>query len=231
MRDIQDPTAFSPPTEGEVMQFIHQHRLWPYFVRHEPGEVYPAHYHQTDETLFLLEGQMEFKDKQGKLFAVSPGQKLVIPEGTVHSVTIGAQGAAYIMGLGERIPLEEFPVFLPPARPEFIGLLETNYLIAEKETSADDEQFFRDHLSKDLRFVRAPGACDKLDDFISKLPQGKGLRRVSRRVDLKAVGEFVLATLFVEMDSGTYLNVRVFRKEQDGAWRCVRWANLTASAA
>jgi hypothetical protein len=115
---------------------------------------------------------------------VCPGQKLVIPEGTFHSVIIGSKGATYIMGLREPIPQDDFQVYLPENRPELMELLEINYEISDMENLGDaGREFFERVLSDDLMFVRATGQCVDKSVFILGLQ--KGGDRKSRHVDLR----------------------------------------------
>jgi mannose-6-phosphate isomerase-like protein (cupin superfamily) len=233
MRDIQGPYEFTPSDERTAHKLICDEGLWPYFIEHPPDEVVRMHYHETDETLYLLKGDMSFIDGAGNKFLVRRGQKLVIPEGVLHSVAMGQEGAAYIMGLKQRIPLDSFPVFLPDNRPELAKLLEINYDSSDWENVADDDArcSFKRLLSKDFMFVAANGDClDKGDDktgFIGS--RAKGGDRKSRHVELKTwpgYEDLVFASLFVEMGGKTYLNMRAFQKEQDQQWRCVRWSNV-----
>lgn len=60
-------------------------------VRFEKGIGLPLHFHEFDETLVVLEGNVEIDDKGS---TIGPGSKLVIPKGVVHKFTPLTQGYA-----------------------------------------------------------------------------------------------------------------------------------------
>jgi quercetin dioxygenase-like cupin family protein len=73
---------------------------------------YGAHYHPTNEVLFLLEGDLTFIDvNQEEIVTVNPGDALFIPAGFVHWVETKS-GARYIMGLKNDVPDKEFMHFV-----------------------------------------------------------------------------------------------------------------------
>jgi hypothetical protein len=230
MRDIQGPDKFDPPHETTAYKLICDQGFWPYYIEHPPDKAVRMHYHQTDETLYLLKGEMTFTNRAGNRFILRPGNKLFIPEGALHSVVIGHEGAAYIMGLMERIPLETFSVYLPDNGPEFATLLEINYDSSDWENEGKKQEF-APILSKDFTFVGADGRCSGKGDenagFIGT--RTKGGDRKSRHVELKTwpgYEDVVFVSLLVEMAGKTFLNMRAFQREEDRSWRCVRWSNL-----
>jgi quercetin dioxygenase-like cupin family protein len=70
---------------------------WPVAWRDAPGDVYEPHKHAADQTLYVVEGQIEF-GIDGEILRLSPGDKLELPAFTVHSAS-APDGATYIVGL------------------------------------------------------------------------------------------------------------------------------------
>ncbi len=68
-------------------------------VRRDPaGFEHPTHEHETDETLLIVEGSIEFfaQDVRG---ICQPGDRLLLPQGMRHSSIAGDQGCVYIIAL------------------------------------------------------------------------------------------------------------------------------------
>lgn len=57
----------------------------------EPGEIYPAHAHDYDKTLWCSEGSIIF-DVNGKRISMQPGDTLDLPANTIHSAVAGHSG-------------------------------------------------------------------------------------------------------------------------------------------
>lgn len=62
-----------------------------------PGAVYPPHSHACDESIWVVRGRITFEAGGRKLY-LEPGDRLMLPAGTVHSAVAGPQGAAYLIG-------------------------------------------------------------------------------------------------------------------------------------
>ncbi len=72
---------------------------WPLSWRDAPGEVYEPHKHDADQTLYLVEGGLEFEDvAEGVVHHLEPGDKLELPAFTVHAVK-APKGAVYVVGM------------------------------------------------------------------------------------------------------------------------------------
>ena len=65
--------------------------------RDEPGATYAAHSHDRDETLWLMEGRIVFEIGDRR-YDLGPGDRLMLPRGTVHAAKAGPAGAAYLIG-------------------------------------------------------------------------------------------------------------------------------------
>ena len=81
----------------EAIQEISDTGWWPVSWRDAPGDVYEAHKHDADQTLYVVEGQIEF-GVDGKTLRLNPGDKLELPAFTVHSANT-PKGATYIVGV------------------------------------------------------------------------------------------------------------------------------------
>lgn len=62
-----------------------------------PGHGYAPHQHEHDESLWMLRGRMTF-GIAGAEYVLEPGDRLMLPAGTVHSAVAGPAGAAYLIG-------------------------------------------------------------------------------------------------------------------------------------
>lgn len=81
----------------EAIREISDAGWWPVSWRDAPGDVYDAHKHDADQTLYVVEGQIEF-GVNGEILRLSPGDKLELPAHTVHTAS-APEGATYIVGL------------------------------------------------------------------------------------------------------------------------------------
>lgn len=62
-----------------------------------PGATYAAHAHDHDESLWVIEGEITF-GIDGRAYRLGPGDRLMLPRGTVHTAHAGPTGAAYLIG-------------------------------------------------------------------------------------------------------------------------------------
>jgi quercetin dioxygenase-like cupin family protein len=62
-----------------------------------PGADYQPHSHEHDESLWMIEGQMTF-GAAGRQWPLAPGDRLMLPKGTVHTAVAGPRGAKYLIG-------------------------------------------------------------------------------------------------------------------------------------
>ncbi len=61
-----------------------------------PNREHTAHQHPTDETLLVLEGEITFRWDTGE-DTCRPGDRLLLPSGTVHSSVAGEHGCLYLI--------------------------------------------------------------------------------------------------------------------------------------
>ena len=81
----------------EAIREISDAGWWPVSWRDPPGEVYEAHKHDADQTLYLVEGSIEL-GVGANIHRLTPGDKLELPAFTVHSAK-APRGATYIIGM------------------------------------------------------------------------------------------------------------------------------------
>ena len=62
-----------------------------------PDADYSAHSHDHDESLWVIEGEITF-GAEGKELHLGPGDRLMLPKGTVHTARAGRRGARYLIG-------------------------------------------------------------------------------------------------------------------------------------
>jgi len=62
-----------------------------------PGADYAPHQHEHDESLWVIRGEITF-GIGGERHPLGPGDRLMLPAGTVHTAVTGAEGATYLIG-------------------------------------------------------------------------------------------------------------------------------------
>jgi len=64
-----------------------------------PGDRYAAHSHSFEKVLYCVDGSITFVlESEGKRLQLEPGDRMVLPAGTVHSAIVGAAGCTCIEG-------------------------------------------------------------------------------------------------------------------------------------
>ncbi len=62
-----------------------------------PGSTYTPHSHDHDESIWCIEGEITFGANDIEL-TLTPGDRLMLPEGTIHTARVGRLGATYLIG-------------------------------------------------------------------------------------------------------------------------------------
>jgi quercetin dioxygenase-like cupin family protein len=62
-----------------------------------PGAHYAPHAHDHDESIWVVAGEISF-GAAGRLLRLAPGDRLMLPAGTVHTADAGPAGATYLIG-------------------------------------------------------------------------------------------------------------------------------------
>lgn len=65
--------------------------------RDEAGADYQPHSHDHDESLWVVDGALVF-GAGGREFRLGPGDRLLLPKGTIHTARAGATGVTYLIG-------------------------------------------------------------------------------------------------------------------------------------
>lgn len=105
MREVEHIRG-SFPTLPVALTDMEKEGFWPVSYKHGTDENIPLHRHPVDETLYLLRGRITFTIA-GKTYALTPGDKLSLPAGTPHEVSVKA-GTVYLMGWSDIVTWEEF---------------------------------------------------------------------------------------------------------------------------
>ncbi len=64
-----------------------------------PGERYAAHTHSYEKVLYCVDGAITFAlEAEGRSLELKPGDRMVLPAGTVHSAVVGQAGCTCIEG-------------------------------------------------------------------------------------------------------------------------------------
>ena len=61
------------------------------------GATYTPHAHEHDESLWIVAGEITF-GSGGREYRLGPGDRLMLPRGTVHTAVAGPSGATYLIG-------------------------------------------------------------------------------------------------------------------------------------
>lgn len=63
------------------------------------GDRYAAHSHAYEKVLYCVEGSITFHlEEEGLSIDLAPGDRMVLPAGTLHSAVVGPDGCACIEG-------------------------------------------------------------------------------------------------------------------------------------
>lgn len=87
----------APPREAELLRRLARDGFEAFRWSDAPGTEYAPHHHDHDECLWLLEGAIRF-GAEGQSLPLGPGDRLMLPRGTVHTAVAGPDGAAYLIG-------------------------------------------------------------------------------------------------------------------------------------
>jgi quercetin dioxygenase-like cupin family protein len=64
-----------------------------------PGDRYAPHSHSYEKVLYCVDGSITFVlEQEGKHLELKPGDRMVLPTGTVHSAIVGPAGCTCIEG-------------------------------------------------------------------------------------------------------------------------------------
>ena len=74
-----------------------------YSWSNSPGDRYAAHSHRYEKVLYCVDGSITFLlEGDGSRLELRPGDRMVLPAGTVHAAVVGSGGCTCIEGRRER---------------------------------------------------------------------------------------------------------------------------------
>ena len=85
------------PSEAVLRRRLEAEGFGVFSWRDEAGATYTAHAHDHDESLWVVDGEITFGAGGGEL-RLGPGDRLMLPRGTVHTARAGPHGATYLIG-------------------------------------------------------------------------------------------------------------------------------------
>lgn len=192
---------------------------------HPAAERIAEHYHDSEEWLEVTRGEMTFASLSGEGWRLRAGDAFHIPRGEVHRVQIGDRGVEYRM----YAETEMLSGFSRPLGEDDLALLRTNLEFPIREENADGHaaDFFREHLSDALTFVRADTSVVGKEGFTAGFA-GRGRASRGSICVLNRSDTAMLITTVVTVGTGpaqkAFTNVRLWAREAD-AWKCRVWVN------
>lgn len=90
-------TATHQPTREVLQPQLEAEGFSTLLWRDRPGAEYSPHSHDHDESLWVVEGEITF-GVGGRSYRLGPGDRLMLPRGTVHTAQAGPHGATYLIG-------------------------------------------------------------------------------------------------------------------------------------
>jgi len=90
-------TDTAPPTEAALRQRLQADGFETFSWRDPPNADYTAHSHDHDESLWVVDGEITF-GAEGMALRLGPGDRLMLPAGTIHTADAGTAGATYLIG-------------------------------------------------------------------------------------------------------------------------------------
>lgn len=85
------------PTEGAARAALAAEGFEPFAWTDPPGAHYTPHAHDHDESIVCVAGEITF-GAGGRALRLEPGDRLMLPAGTVHTADVGPAGATYVIG-------------------------------------------------------------------------------------------------------------------------------------
>jgi len=85
------------PVRSQLEESLLEEGFDPFAWVDEPGKHYETHAHQHDETIWILQGAMQFH-VAGRVFDLGPGDRLTLPRGSQHEAQAGPEGCEYLVG-------------------------------------------------------------------------------------------------------------------------------------
>jgi len=198
---------------------------------HPPLEQVPFHFHDAEEWLEVLRGQMTFYSLSGQARTLAAASVLRIPRGEVHRAEIGPEGVSYRM----YVPVDSTTGFTKPLSDDEIDLLRKNlaFPVEEEKKTDDAAKFFEPLLANDLAFGRADlnviGKKSYLEEFTARDRSSSRTISVLNRSDNGILVSTVVTTGTNTPAPKYFTNIRLFVKEGSD-WRLRVWVNYPAQS-
>jgi quercetin dioxygenase-like cupin family protein len=85
------------PREGRLRQQLEADGFDVFRWRDDAAAEYQPHAHDHDESLWVIQGEITF-GIGGERHTLGPGDRLMLPSGTVHTALTGTAGCLYFIG-------------------------------------------------------------------------------------------------------------------------------------
>lgn len=86
-------------SQDELMSKLRTEADGCYSWSNGPGDRYAAHHHNYEKVLYCVAGSITFVlESEGRNIELNPGDRMVLPAGTIHSALVGAAGCTCIEG-------------------------------------------------------------------------------------------------------------------------------------
>ena len=92
-----DGDGAGAPTERDLLGRLEAEGFEAFAWEDAPGADYQPHAHDHDESLWVIAGEITF-GAGGEDYRLGPGDRLMLPRGTVHTARAGRGGARYLIG-------------------------------------------------------------------------------------------------------------------------------------
>ncbi len=210
---------------------------WPSSVEpHAAADQVALHYHEVEEWLEVLDGEITFSSAGGQKHVIRKGEALNIPQGELHRVEVGPNGVQYRMWTPIPVCDETFRKELEPDELELVRRnLELPGAENRKDANPSNTAFLSDFVSSDLIFRSGGGDIVTGKDAFLKRPPSPVTRSSSGSVRVlhKGVSSLLISTTVytTPIEGGqakSFVNLRLFRKENSG-WKCLVWMNYLES--
>jgi hypothetical protein len=206
---------------------------------HPPEQQVDFHFHDAEEWLEVLHGEISFFTAGGVKYPLVRGEALKIPQGEVHRVEIAPEGVTYQMWVLDNSgkPFESHML-----DDEDISLISKNLELPEIENRWDrrneegvsptenekNRALLDALLSEELTFCNAAGMVLRKKDYMDRAPGDRRTSSDGIRILYKNPKSMLLATtVHAQSKEGSrksFSNYRLFVKEED-VWRCRVWMN------
>ena len=85
------------PREGTLRRRLQDEGFEVFRWRDDAAADYRPHAHDHDESLWVVHGEITF-GVAGESHTLGPGDRLMLPKGTVHTAVAGTEGCLYLIG-------------------------------------------------------------------------------------------------------------------------------------